>query len=334
MHPLDRHWQRLTWLSAALLPLSGLFALICALRRLAYRRGWLRATHLPVKVVVVGNISAGGTGKTPVVIWLAQALRTRGFTPGLVSRGYGGKGALAEVSPDADPAVVGDEPVLLARRTRCPLWVGPDRAAAARALLERHPDVDVLVSDDGLQHYGLARDFEIAVVDASRGLGNGLLLPAGPLREPASRLASVDAIVVNGQAPGSPGDAAHFGMALEGSSFVNLLDPVRRCDPADFAGKHVHALAGIGNPQRFFAHLRALGIAFTAHPFADHHRYAPRDLDFAGAHAVLMTEKDAIKCAHFARENWWALPVEAQVDPALADMIVRRFRTSSGRQTA
>jgi tetraacyldisaccharide 4'-kinase len=334
VHPLDRHWQRLTWLSAALLPLAGLFALVCAGRRFAYRRGWLRTARLPAKVVVVGNISAGGTGKTPMVIWLVHTLRARGFTPGVVSRGYGGTGALTEVSADADPGVVGDEPVLLARRTGCPLWVGPDRAGAARALLTRHPGVDVLVSDDGLQHYGLARDFEIAVVDASRGLGNGLPLPAGPLREPASRLASVDAIVVNGQDPGPAGDSRRFGMALEGSSFVNLLDPARRCDPADFAGRRVHALAGIGNPQRFFSHLRGLGINFAAHPFADHHRYSPHDLDFAGADAVIMTEKDAIKCAHFARENWWVLPVEARVDPLLADLIVRRFRTPRGHQTA
>jgi tetraacyldisaccharide 4'-kinase len=334
VHFLERHWQRLTWLSAALLPLAGVFALVCALRRLAYRRGWLGTVRLPVKVVIVGNISAGGTGKTPAVIWLTQALRARGFSPGLVSRGYGGAGVLTEVSADADPAAVGDEPVLLARRTRCPLWVGPDRVAAARALLERHPGVDVLVSDDGLQHYRLAREFEIAVVDASRGLGNGLLLPAGPLREPASRLANVDAILVNGQIPGSSGGSNRFGMQLEGSSFVNLLDPARRCDAAHFAGRRVHALAGIGNPQRFFAHLRNLGIDFAVHPFADHHRYAARDLDFAGTDPVIMTEKDAIKCADFARENWWALPVEARVEPALADLIARRLRTPGGRQTA
>ncbi|MGH8632070.1 MAG: tetraacyldisaccharide 4'-kinase [Burkholderiales bacterium] len=334
MHLLDRHWQRLTWLSAALLPFAGLFALVSASRRIAYRRGWLHATRLPAKIVIVGNISVGGTGKTPLVIWLAEALRARGLTPGLVSRGYRGAGVLTAVAPDADPAAVGDEPALLARRSRCPLWVGPDRAAAARALLERHPDVDVILSDDGLQHYALARDFEIAVVDAGRGLGNGLLLPAGPLREPASRLASVDVIVINGQDPGASGDGKHFGMTLEGAGFLNLLDPGRRCDPADFTGRRVHAVAGIGNPERFFSHLRGLGVFFVAHPFADHHRYTPRDLDFTDADELIMTEKDAIKCAHFARENWWTLPVEAQVDPALADLVVHRLRTSRGHQAA
>lgn len=334
MHLLDRHWQRLTWLSAALLPFAGLFALVSASRRLAYRRGWLRAARLPAKIVIVGNISVGGTGKTPLVIWLAEALRARGLTPGLVSRGYRGAGILTEVSPDADPAVVGDEPALLARHSPCPLWVGPDRAEAARALLERHPGVDVIVSDDGLQHYGLARDFEIAVVDAGRGLGNGLLLPAGPLREPVSRLASVDAIVINGGDPAAAGDAKRFGMTLEGASFLNLLDPSRRCHSADFTGRRVHVVAGIGNPERFFLHLRDLGVSFVAHSFADHHRYTLNDMDFADADAVIMTEKDAIKCAHFARDNWWALPVEARVDPALADLVVRRLRTPHGQQTA
>jgi tetraacyldisaccharide 4'-kinase len=334
VHSLDRHWQRLTWLSVALLPLAGLFALLAVGRRLAYSLGLLRSVRLPVPVVIVGNISVGGTGKTPLVLWLADALRARGFTPGVVSRGYRGRGILSEVAPDSDPAAVGDEPVLLARRCRCPLWVGRDRAAAARSLLQRCPGVNVIVSDDGLQHYALARDFEIAVVDGGRGLGNGLLLPAGPLREPASRLADLDAIVINGQDRAEIGGASRFVMSLEGADFHNLGDATRHRNPADFTGRRVHAVAGIGNPERFFSHLRGLGVSFVAHAFPDHHRYAPKDFAFADADAVIMTEKDAIKCAHFARDEWWVLPVEARVDPALADAVVRKLRTARGRQTA
>jgi tetraacyldisaccharide 4'-kinase len=333
VHPLLKHWQHLTWISVALLPLAAVFAIISGARRFAYRRGWLAATRLPAPVVIVGNISVGGTGKTPLVIWLVRELRARGLAPGLVSRGYRGAGLLTEVGPEADPEAVGDEPALLARRSRCPLWVGHDRAAAARALLEHNPEVNVIVSDDGLQHYRLARDFEIAVIDGVRGLGNGFLLPAGPLREPASRLAEVDAVVVNGDDSG-PGDSNRFAMSLEGATFYNLLKPDRSRDPADFDSDRVHAVAGIGNPDRFFAHLRSLGMSFVEHPFPDHHRYRPIDLAFAGIDPVLMTEKDAIKCAHFARENWWVLPVDARVDPALADLAVRKLTTHRGRQTA
>jgi len=333
VHPLTKHWQHLTWLSLALLPLAGLFALVSGARRLAYRHSWLRAVRLRAPVVIVGNISVGGTGKTPLVIWLADALRARGFSPGLVSRGYRGAGSLSEVTSDADPAHSGDEPVLLARRSLCPVWVGRDRVQAARALLERYPGVDVIVSDDGLQHYRLARDFEIAVVDGDIGLGNCLLLPAGPLREAASRLAEVDAVVINGAGKAAHG-AQGFFMSLEGGGFRNLLDPNRHAGPGDFAAYRVHAVAGIGNPDRFFAHLRALGLSPVGHAFPDHHRYTPQDLAFEDAGAVIMTEKDAIKCAHFARENWWTLPVEAQVDPALADLIARKLRTPRGRQTA
>jgi tetraacyldisaccharide 4'-kinase len=333
VHLLTKHWQHLTWLSLALLPLAGLFALVSGARRLAYRRNWLRAVRLPVPVVVVGNISAGGTGKTPLVMWLTDALRARGFEPGVVSRGYRGAGTLAEITAETDPALAGDEPALLARRNRCPVWVGKDRVAAALALLDRHPGVNVIVSDDGLQHYRMARDFEIAVIDGDLGLGNGLLLPAGPLREGVGRLAEVDAVVVNGSAAAEMSEK-NFLMSLEGETLRNLLDPVRQAIPADFAGGRVHAVAGIGNPRRFFAHLRRLGLSAVAHPFPDHHRYLPEDLAFGDGAAVIMTEKDAIKCAHFARGNWWMLPVDARVDSALADRIAHKLRTPRGRQTA
>src|SRR5574340_304245 len=237
----------------------------------------------------------------------------------------------------SDPAVVGDEPALLARRCRCPVWIGRDRVAAARALLAAHPECDVIISDDGLQHYRLRRDVEIAVVDGARGLGNGLLLPAGPLREPASRLAAVDAVVINGAtthpslADTLPPRSLH--MRLRGESFHNLVDPSRRASAADFRGKKLHAVAGIGNPRRFFDHLRDLGLDFTAHAFPDHYAFQPGDLGF-GADAILMTEKDAVKCEKFAPPNAWALAVDAEPDSALEQKILLILRNRHGPQTA
>jgi len=332
VHPLEKHWQRLTWASLLLLPLALVFAVVTGARRLLYRGGVLRAVHLPVPVIVVGNIVAGGAGKTPLVVFLAEALRARGLRPGIVSRGYGGRETLAEVRPDSSPAEVGDEPVLLCRRARCPVWVGRDRVAAALALLAAHPECDVIVSDDGLQHYRLARDIEIAVFDPEQGLGNGLPLPAGPLREPASRLTRVDAVVTNGPgefvAPGAP----CFDMRLEGETLRNLRDPSLGVAALAMRGAAVHAVAGIGRPARFFAHLRRFGLTFVEHPFPDHHPFVPSDFDFAPDGVVVMTEKDGIKCGSFARDNWWTLPVEARVDPALVDRILQRLKTNRGRQ--
>jgi tetraacyldisaccharide 4'-kinase len=220
--------------------------------------------------------------------------------------------------------------VLLARRSRCAVWIGRDRVAAARALLAANPECDVIVCDDGLQHYRLQRDFEIVVLDGNRGLGNGLPLPAGPLREGAARLRSVDAVVING-----PGDtalriASRFDMSLEGSHFHNLLNPGHVAAASDFQGRRLHAVAGIGNPLRFFEHLQRLGLSFTAHAFPDHHSFAPADLEFEDADEVIMTEKDAIKCQRFARENQWALPVDAAVDPELGQLILNRLKSRHG----
>ncbi|MGQ0580059.1 MAG: tetraacyldisaccharide 4'-kinase [Betaproteobacteria bacterium] len=326
----DRHWYRLSWLSVALLPLASLFLFSASLRRLAYGIGVLRSERLRVPVIVVGNITAGGTGKTPLTLWLCGVLQEKGFKPGIVSRGYGGRAGLLAVNADSDPAVAGDEPVLLARRSRCPVWIGRDRVAAARALLSANPECDVIVCDDGLQHYRLGRDLEIVVLDGSRGVGNGMPLPAGPLRESAARLRSVDAVVING--PGDPGlrMASHFGMTLEGSRFQNLLNPGHTSAVSEFQGRRLHALAGIGNPLRFFEHLQRLGLSFTAHAFPDHHPFAPADLDFEGADAIIMTEKDAIKCERFARENQWSLSVDAAVDPELGQLILNRLKTRHG----
>jgi len=329
VHPLERHWQRITPISVALLPLTALFAVVSWLRRLAYASGMLRTVRVPVPVVVVGNLSVGGTGKTPVVIWLVNALRAQGFTPGVISRGYRGSEQLQAIDPQSPPNVAGDEPALIARRTRCPVWVGRDRVAAARNLVADNPQVNVVISDDGLQHYRLARDCELAVINANRQFGNRLLLPSGPLREPVGRLRKVDAAIVNGRSRASDAllhlPAPIFEMRLEGSEFCNLVDESRRAQPADFGATRVHAVAGIGDPDRFFAHLRALGLSFVPHAFPDHHEFRPADLDFAEADSVLMTQKDAIKCAGFARDNWWALPVDARIDEALVKLVIGKI---------
>jgi len=313
---------RLTALTLPLVPAALAFGAIANARRALYRGAVLHAERLPVPVVVVGNITVGGSGKTPLAAALARALAERGWHPGIVSRGHGRAdegGPPRLVAPDADPSTVGDEPVLLAR-TGVPVAVGRDRVAAARALLAAHPACNVLVADDGLQHYRLARDFEIVVVDANRGVGNGWQLPAGPLREPVRRIDEADAIVALGTpAPSFAPNA--WRMTLEGDTFVRVNDRSQTQPAAAFAGAGVHALAGIGNPDRFFAQLRSLGIAAVEHAFPDHHRFVPDDLGLPGAHAILMTEKDAVKCEAFADARCWYLPVRARVDPALVTRI-------------
>lgn len=315
---LTRAWRGRGPLACALLPAGWLFAAIVALRRAAYRRGWLSAVRLDVPVVVVGNIVAGGTGKTPLTLWLAQRLGAAGRKPGIVSRGYGrDRNDIRKVGAGATASEVGDEPLLLARRSGCPVYVGADRVAAARALLAAHPECDLILCDDGLQHYRLQRDVEIAVVDR-RGPMNGWPLPAGPLREPASRLARVDALVLNEAAAACrPRGVPTFAMRLDGRRFQRLDDPATACAAGDLAGLRLHAVAGIGAPQRFFDHLDGLGLKCRNHAFADHHRYTAHDLDFAGD-AILMTEKDAIKCAGLSALPIWVLPVDAVVDPDLA----------------
>jgi tetraacyldisaccharide 4'-kinase len=235
-----------------------------------------------------------------------------------------------EVRESSSADVAGDEPVLLARRSRSPVWIGRDRVAAARALIAANPGCNVIVADDGLQHYRLRRDFEIAVIDGSRGMGNGLPLPAGPLREAIGRLTRVDAVVVTGKSYLPPAGAVSFAMALDGHEFRNLLNPAFHQDAGAFLGKRVHAVAGIGNPARFFDHLQRLGMTFAAHAFADHHAYTASDLDFGDADAIVMTEKDAIKCLQFARENHWVLPVDARVEAALGKLINEKLKTRHG----
>jgi tetraacyldisaccharide 4'-kinase len=313
-------------LALLLSPLSLLFRGVVALRRASYRAGVLRAERLPVPVVVVGNITAGGSGKTPLTIGLAVELAARGWRPGIVSRGFGGNADSPRAArPDSSPNDVGDEPLLLAR-AGFPVWVGKNRCAAARGLLAAHPDCKVIIADDGLQHYALARDVEIAVVDAARGIGNGLLLPAGPLREAPSRLEEVDAVVQLIE-PGRPPEAGRaYAMRLAGERFVRVNAPAVTAAADYFRGGAIHAVAGIGHPARFFASLRALGLDPACHAFSDHYRFTAADLDWPGATAILMTEKDAVKCASFADDRYWALPVRAAVAPALVALVEERIR--------
>lgn len=327
---LQSQWARFTPWQILLLPISALFFLAVITRRLLYRLGFLQSHRLPVPVVVVGNITVGGTGKTPLVLWLADFLRKHGYRPGIVSRGYGSRAyAPQSVTSSSDPLLVGDEPVLLAQRAQCPVWVGRQRVDVARALLSARPDCDVLISDDGLQHYALQRDVEIVVMDGTRRFGNGWLLPAGPLREPTTRLKSVDAVVVNGGSVAT----GEYSMQLVGNCFRQLKQAVI-ASPADFSGKLLHAVAGIGHPSRFFSQLNALGLKVTEHPFPDHHAYQPHELQFEDAGEILMTEKDAVKCAAFAPDNAWALVVDAEADAALGEKVLEKIRNRDGRKAA
>ncbi len=323
-------WQTRGPTAVLLLPLAGLFALAANLRRLAYRLGWLSSVKLPVPVLVVGNITAGGSGKTPLVLYLARELVRHGWRPGLISRGYGGSATGVEaVSPQSGAMRVGDEPLLLARRSGCPVYVGRDRVAAAQALLAAHPECNLLIADDGLQHLRLARDIEIAVMD-ERGLGNGWPLPAGPLRECPARLAAADALVLNGAASPPPGIAPRrlFRMRLVGARWRNLHDPQRTCDAGSLRGRALRALAGIGHPARFFRQLEEMGLQAETQAFPDHHAFRPSDLDLRGAEALLMTEKDAVKCQAFAPPETWVLPVDAQLDPDLAHWVLEKLNGS------
>ena len=298
-----------------------------ALRRAAYSAGLAGRQGFPVPIIVVGNLTVGGSGKTPLVIYLASVLRQRGRRPGIVSRGYGGDIRFVdEATAASDPAVVGDEPVLLARRAGCPVYVGRDRVAAARALLAAHPECDLILSDDGLQHYGLTRDIELAVFD-ERGAMNGWCLPAGPLREPLARLASVDAQVLNGTAVPPPPTFGRpcFSMHLLGKRFHRLADPQTTCGAEDLKPMKLHAVAGIGSPRRFFDMLRAMELDVAEHAFPDHHEYRVGDLEFADG-VVLTTEKDAVKLARLTIAlPVWVLPVSVEVSPDLAGFVLEKL---------
>lgn len=316
-------WLLETWYGGGtrgrwLQPLAWLFAGASALRRLCYRSGLLPRFRSSRPVVVVGNLTVGGTGKTPFVLWLAAALAARGLRVGVASRGYRGAGGAARlVEGHEDATITGDEALLLRRRLRMPVAIGARRADAVRLL---EPHCELVVADDGLQHYALHRDLEIAVVDGLRGLGNGRMLPAGPLREPRARLDRVDAVVVNGAGFAWPGALS---MKLVPVAAVSLADGSRR-PLADFSGRKVHALAAIGNPGRFFAMLREHGLAVEEHPFPDHSAIAAGSLPGNRTGPLLMTEKDAVKWRGDRRDAW-QVEVVAEVDGPLASALLDRI---------
>jgi tetraacyldisaccharide 4'-kinase len=324
---LARRWYCLSVWHLLLIPLSWVFGLLSGLRRLAYRLGFLEPFKLSVPVIVVGNINVGGTGKTPLVLWLAKKLMAAGYTPAIISRGYGTKknNKVSPVYADSNPALVGDEPVLMAKHTSCPVWVGLDRVAVAKKLLQVYPQCNVIISDDGLQHYRLKRDIELVVIDSSRKFGNGYLMPAGPLRELPRRLSKVDAVIFNGGQPAVTSPSTHFAMFLQGAIFQSLVDGQKLATFKDISGKKIHAVAGIGNPERFFQLLERLDLKFEKHVFVDHHAFISADLQFKDAEVILMTEKDAVKCSSFAEDYWWFLPVEAIVEDRLADLILSKL---------
>lgn len=341
--------RRPPWLFLLLMPLSALFALIVRLRRAAYGRGFFSAVRVSVPVIVIGNITVGGTGKTPFVIWLTLWLQAMGWRVGIVIRGYGGQSANwpRDVQADTPYREVGDEAVLLAQRTGAIVVAGPDRAAAARRAVEL--GADFVLSDDGLQHYRLARDVEIAVVDEARLLGNGWLLPAGPLREPRSRLATVDLIVrtqravatderrtvnplvVDGQAAAAPLGAGRRAGPPNIVAMARIADAVslagdRRRALDSFRGRRVHAVAGIGNPEAFFNALRARGLDVDGRALPDHAAASQADIAFADDAPVLMTEKDAVKCRPLADERHWAVPLDVELSEADAAIVERLIR--------
>jgi tetraacyldisaccharide 4'-kinase len=320
MKRLDSFWYSQNLLVWLLLPLSWLYCLLAWGRRHLYASGVIASSRLPVPVVIIGNITVGGTGKTPLLIALCELLQRRGLSVGVVSRGYGADNTGVHVlADDDDPRDCGDEPLLIRQHTHCPLVIGRDRVAAANRLLEI-AECDVILSDDGLQHYRLQRDIELAVIDAQRGSGNGYCLPAGPLREPVSRLRSVDLVVWHRQ---SLVDDAEIGFCLEFDDAVNLATGDTR-SLADFSGQRVHAVAGIGFPARFFRQLQAAGVNVIEHAFTDHHRYRERELDFGDDLPVLMTEKDAVKCRGMQLSGLWKVPVNARLSPALEQAFVDR----------
>ena len=341
---LLREWQRNSPWQMLLRPFSWVFALLAHARRSLFRLGILKSERVGVAVIVVGNITVGGTGKTPVVLAVAQLLARSGKRCGIISRGYSpvdaddqmrrSIGTVIHVVPEStESGVTSDEALLLATRSGVPVYTSADRAAAARSLLRDHPEVDVLVSDDGLQHYGLSRDLEICVIDGARGFGNGALLPAGPLRESLTRLDNVDAIVVNGQAaPGllNAGYAAPvFPMDLGNESLVRVRDGKMMAIEqglAEFSEKKIHAVAGTGSPARFFTHLERLGFKMEkTRAFPDHHPYKAADFTGSEAGIVLMTEKDAVKCKAFADDHMWFMRVDAILPDTFGEFLVKRL---------
>lgn len=317
---LVKAWYQGHWALTLLKPFSLLYRAITYVRRWGYQHGYLTSQRFDVPVIVVGNITVGGTGKTPLTLAIVEYLKQQGYSPAIVSRGYGGQTQYpAQVSINSTAQQVGDEPLLMFLQSRVPVVVAPKRAEAV-AYLQDKQLADVVICDDGLQHYALARDIEIAVIDGARGLGNGKLLPEGALREVPSRLNSVDFIVVNGQGYTHP---QAFRMSLQASAWQMVGDFANQEPPKP--SQTIHAVAGIGNPERFFMQLEQQGFTLIKHAFADHHQFTRQDLDFSDNLPIVMTAKDAVKCQAFATEKMWQVPVVAQLSEAFYQQLANKL---------
>ena len=326
-HGLNRIWYAERPPPAWLMPFSWLYCMLTGIRQQAHRAGLLRTRHPAATTIVVGNLTVGGTGKTPFVAALVDVLSEQGLRAGIIARGYGGKAASwpHRVTPDSDPSLSGDEAVWLAQACRVPVYAGPDRFAVACALLDEHP-VDVLISDDGLQHGPLGRDIEIVMIDPLRGFGNRQCLPAGPLRERLSRLARVDATVSLGEHP-----LARFHIDTRAGDAVNVQNPADTRPLYSFAGQACHAVAGISHPARFYAMLKAQGLQPDTRDFGDHHAFVEADIRFGDDLPVLMTAKDAVKCRAFAGKNCWYVPLELNPGPAFTEWLLETLKRKKYR---
>lgn len=316
---IQAQWQKKGLFALLMLPLSGLYCLIMSWRRSAYAAGLLKTFPVCCPVIVVGNVSVGGTGKTPLVMWLVQHLVDAGYRPGVISRGYGGTatGLPMMLTGDTPASVAGDEPVMIATKTGCPVVIAPDRVAAASMLLAS-TDCNVIISDDGLQHLRLQRDIEIAVIASDNIAGNGWCLPAGPLREPSSVLKGIDIVVSRARYS----NRTNWHLNLQAGDCASVVTPEVQRTLESFNGTTVHAVAGIGNPDPFYDSLRSAGLDVIEHRFPDHYAYKAADLEFSDGHAVVMTEKDAVKCKEFASPDWWSLTVSAVVDEGILKKIL------------
>lgn len=327
---IEKSWYSKSGLTTVLLPLSWLFCILVQFRRLLYRLRIFKTAKFDVPVIVVGNLTVGGTGKTPLVIELANLLKKHGYRPAIISRGYGGKARTwpQQVRWDGDPTMVGDEAILIARRTLCPMAVGPDRAASAKALLQ-YTDCNVIISDDGLQHYALGRDIEIAVIDGVRRYGNENCLPAGPLREPIKRLEKVNFKITNGVARGD-----EYAMTYKTQQLRRADDPAVTLDLSSLKNQTVHAIAGIGNPQRFFDQLKRSDLDIIEHAFPDHYPFVKEDLDFGEIQPIIITEKDAVKCQRFYLHNVWYQPIKAILDNQFTEQLLVMLERINGQKTS
>ncbi len=354
---VTKYWQNLNWFSLLLFPLSLVYCLLTIIRKFCYQFQCFKSSTFQVPVIIVGNISVGGNGKTPLIIYLVEEFKRKGYKPGVVSRGYGAKnpqlqlGKVLAVDISDDAAKFGDEPWMIAKKTNCPVVVGRKRDQAVKYLVKEF-DCNMVLSDDGLQHYAMNRDIEICVIDSSKQFGNGLCLPAGPLREPVSRLKEVD-FIVHHLTTAEKNSDREIQMQLEFDQIYSL-DHIKSVDgfftaegslPAEgsllaegskekltiseFKNKTVHAVAGIANPQRFFDQLRRHGVNVIEHPFADHHHFLQTDVQFTDDIPVLMTEKDAVKCCSYDLGNCWYIPVKAALSMDLVGSIIEKLKVKS-----